>query len=73
MTGRSRQCDLSRLLGKEKLPVLMPSTRLAQVIRISRHREDRRTSVSDTLVRSRYHIWIPQGTKLAKKVIGNCM
>ena len=73
MSGRFRQKDLAKLLGKEGLPVLMPETRLARVIMTSCHNEDHRRSAADTLARSRNHAWIPQGTRLAKAVIKSCM
>ena len=73
MTGRFREKDLARLLGKDNLPVIMVHTRLARVIMISCHEEDHRRTAADTLARSRNHVWIPHGTRLAKSVTKSCM
>ena len=73
MTGRFQQADLAKLLGKSSIPVLMPETRLAMVIMTTCHSEDHRRSASDTLARSRNYAWIPNGTRLAKKVVRSCV
>ena len=73
MSGRFRERDLARLLGKGRLPVIMANTRLARVIMISCHEEDHRRSAADTLARSRNHTWIPYGSRLAKSVCKSCV
>ena len=51
----------------------MPETRLGMVIMTTCHSEDHRRSASDTLARSRNYAWIPNGTRLAKKVVRSCV
>ena len=63
---------IERLLGVSRLPVLMPSTRLAKLIMIESHCEDHRKTPSDALARSREQAWIVRGGKLAKTTNANC-
>ena len=72
-TGRFSEKQLTKLLGKESLPILMPNTRLAKLIFHHCHEEDHRLSATDTLARSRKFVWVPRGLKLAKSVVKSCM
>ena len=72
-TGRFTERSLAKLLGKEDLPVLMPTTTLAKLILMFCHEEDHRRNPRDTLARARNHAWIHQGMDLAKKVIKSCV
>ena len=73
LSGRLSQGDLSRVLGKSKLPVLMPSTRMARLIMVFCHEEDHRRTPKDALARSRNYAWIPRGRKLAETVTRSCI
>ena len=72
-TGRFNNKTLGKLLGKENLPVLMPSCVLARLILAHCHEEDHRRSPTDVMARSRRHTWIHRGYALAKKVVQGCM
>ena len=72
-TGRFSEKQLTKLLGKESLPILMPNTRLAKLIFQHCHGEDHPLSATDTLARSRKFVWVPRGLKLAKSVVKSCM
>merc|ERR1712232_818431 len=63
---------LGKLLGCEQLPILFPSTRLAQLIMWDSHCEDHRRNPLDTLARSREKAWIVRGSKLAATVCAKC-
>ena len=66
--GRS----LELVLGMSRLPILMPSTRLAKILMWSCHAEDHRRQPSDALARTREKAWIVRGASLAKYVAKHC-
>ena len=72
-SGRFSQKHLTKLLGKETLPVLMPDTRLAELVFRHCHEEDHRLSATDTLARSRKFIWVPRELAVARRVVRSCM
>ena len=59
---------LQLLLGVEYLPILMPATRLAQLIMWHCHLLDHRRDPSDNLARSRELVWIVRGGRLASQL-----
>ena len=63
---------LEALLGCDRLPILMPQSRLAELIMWHSHCEDHRRDPMDTLARSRELAWIVRGSKLAKSVCARC-
>ena len=67
--GRLGEQSLSRLLGVESLPVLMPSTRAAFLYMMRAHCGDGdlvHKSAVETLARSRSWVWITRGKNLAR-------
>ena len=64
--------SLEKLLGCERLPILMPSSRLAQLVMWQAHCEDHRRNPLDSLARSREVAWIVRGAKLARTVCAKC-
>ena len=80
-TGRLGEKNMSRLLGVEYLPILMPHTRTAYLYMNMAHRsesglsntavEHHRAAVG-TLARSRTYVWVVRGKALAKQVVKNC-
>ena len=74
--GRLGERNLQRLLGVAALPVLMPSSRAAQLYMWRAHTGYSgllHRSVAQTLARSRSSVWIVRGKELAKKVCWKCM
>ena len=63
---------LASLLGCNQLPILMPSTRLAEIIMWHCHSEDHRRNPRDTLARSREYAWIVRGSRLAQTICAKC-
>ena len=70
--GRVTPEDMASVLGCSALRVVMPETRLAQLIMISCHTEDHRRDPRDTMARARKICWIPRGRQLALKIVKNC-
>ena len=73
--GRLGEKSLSRLLGVNALPILMPNSRAAQLYMIRAHEGEHgivHKSITETLARSRQSVWIVRGRMLAKKVCQNC-
>ena len=73
--GRLGEQSLSRLLGVESLPVLMPSTRAAFLYMMRAHCGDSdlvHKSAVETLARSRSWVWITRGKNLARSICKNC-
>ena len=71
--GRFSEDNLAMLLGIKALPVLMPSTKLAQLIIRQAHKEDHRRSAADTVARARKTAWIVRGKKVAQTEVKNCI
>ena len=63
---------MKKILGVAELPILLPATRLAEVIMTEAHKEDHRGPKA-TLWRSRSKAWIVKGHNLAKRVEKDCM
>merc|ERR1712215_625829 len=63
---------LPKILGVEKLPILLSSSRLAELIMIEAHRENY-DGAPGTLARSRTQAWIHKGRYLAGKVAARCV
>ena len=63
---------LPEILGVEKLPVLLPKSRLAELFMIQAHNENHE-GPPGTLARCRAQVWIPQGRNLARKVARKCV
>ena len=71
-TSRRVGLALEALLGCDRLPILMPRSRLAELIMWHSHSEDHRRNLMDTLARSRELAWIVRGARLAKSVCARC-
>jgi hypothetical protein len=61
---------LTKMFGAGELPLLMSTTRTAELVMIEAHSQHHR-GAKDTMWRSRSMAWIVQGKKLAKKVCCN--
>ena len=70
--GRVAPDDMASVLGVRRLRVIMPSTRLAQLIMTAAHEEDHRRDPKDSMARARRSCWIPRGRALAQRVISSC-
>ena len=73
MSGRVRKEHMAEIVGREELAVIMPRERLARLVMEDAHREDHRRSPQDVMARARRHIWIPQGGRLARQVVQECV
>ena len=74
--GRLGEKSLERLLGVAALPVLMPSSRVAQLFMWRAHLGYSglfHRSVAQTLAKCRSSVWIVKAKDLAKKVCWECM
>ena len=74
--GRLGEQALQPLLGVSELPILMPSSRVAELYMWRAHVGHTgllHRSVAETLSRSRSHVWIVKGKQLAKKICSQCM
>ena len=80
-TGRLGDRSMSRLLGVDCLPILMPDTRVAFLYMYLAHQSEsglsgttveHHRSATGTLARSRSYVWIVRGKNLAKQVVNNC-
>ena len=69
--GRLKK-GLPKILGVEKLPILLSSSRLAELIMIKSH-EENHDGAPATLARSRTRAWIHRGHYLAPKVAARCV
>ena len=75
-TGRLGEKSMEKLLGVAFLPILMPSSRVAELYMWLAHTGYSgiiHRSVSQTLVRSRAWVWIVKGKDLAKRIVNSCM
>ena len=61
-----------KVLGKTELPIILPTTRLAELLMLRAHNHDHK-GVTITLWTSRSDAWIWQGRRLAKKVCQGCV
>ena len=64
---------MKAVLGQEKLPLLLPNSKLAKLIMWSAHREMHRATPADTAARSRKHAWIIRAKLLAISICKKCM
>ena len=71
MTGRCSR-SLQVLVGKDALPVLMPSTRLACLLLLQAHKQGHKQDPRDALARVRAQAWIVRGRQLAISVVKSC-
>ena len=80
-TGRLGERNMSRLLGVECLPILMPDTRVAYLYMNLAHQSEsglsgtaveHHRSATGTLARSRSYVWVVRGKNLAKQIVNNC-
>ena len=74
--GRLGEAGLSGVLGVDALPILMPSSRAAELVMWRAHigySGVLHRSVSQTLAISRTCAWIVKGKNLSKKVCFECM
>ena len=68
--GRLKK-GLPKILGIEELPILLSSSRLAELIMIEAHQENH-DGAPGTLARSRTRAWIHRGRYLAREVAARC-
>ena len=54
--------------NRDRIPVLPCKNQLSRIYMTEAHKTDHR-GINTTLMRSRYHVWVIQGAKLAKKVV----
>ena len=74
--GRLGEKNLERLLGVSALPILMTSSRVAELFMWRAHLGYSglfHRSVVQTLAKSRASVWIVKGKNLAKKICFECM
>ena len=70
-TGRVGR-GINAILGVDRLPILLPESRLAFLIMVESHEEDHRRDYKDTLARSRERAWVLRGGQLARRVCKLC-
>ena len=73
--GRLGESVLEPLLGIAELPILMPSSRAAELLMWRAHRGCSgilHRSVAETVARSKFFAWIVKPKDLAKKICFNC-
>ena len=70
--GRISPEDLAVVLGTPRLRVVMPETRMAELIMREAHEEDHRRDPRDAMARARRRCWIPRSRQLAQRVISSC-
>jgi hypothetical protein len=63
---------LAILLGVGALRIIMAEEPLAVIITRAAHMEDHRRNNKDVVARVRRQVWVPRGTKLAKKMVDSC-
>ena len=74
--GRLGEKSMERLLGVSALPILMPTSRAAELYMWRAHLGHSglfHRSVAQTLAKSRVSVWIVKGKNLAKKICFECM
>ena len=71
MQGRA-SAGMHKFFGKNSLPVIMGSTRVAYLIMLEAHCRDH-TGRDITLATSRHTAWIVNGKKLAKNITRSCL
>ena len=80
-TGRLGDKSMSRLLGVDCLPILMPGTRVAFLYMYLAHQSEsglsgtaveHHRSATGTLARSRSYVWVVRGKNLARQVVSQC-
>ena len=74
--GRLGEKSLERILGVSALPILMPTSRAAQLYMWRAHTGYSgllHRSIAQTLASSRSSVWIVKGKNLAKKICWECM
>ena len=71
MRGRLAK-GLPGILGINKLPILLATSRLPALIMIQAHHENH-DGAPGTLARSRVQAWIHKGRYLARKVVAKCV
>ena len=70
-SGRYKYANLSY---KVKYPILMPKeSHLTRLIIQDRHRRVKHAGVKTTLTQIREEFWIPQGRKLVKSIVNQCV
>ena len=70
--GRIPELSAKRVLGKPKLVVLSPNSKVAYMIMKKSHEEDHKRLPIDAVARSRKYAYIVRAKGLARKVIKNC-
>ena len=74
--GRLGETGMQRILGVSALPILVPSSRVAELYMWRAHQGYSglfHRSAVQTLAKSRLSVWIVKGKDLAKKVCRDCM
>ena len=74
--GRLGEKSMEAILGVPELPLLMPSSRVAELFMWRAHCGYSgmfHRSATETLAKSRTSVWIIRGKQLAKKVCSKCM
>ena len=80
-SGRLGERGMSRLLGVDSLPILMPGSQVAYLYMLMAHHGESGLSntavehhrgATGTLARSRTYVWVVRGKDLAKKIVKNC-
>ena len=69
--GRA-QTGLQKLYGTNSLPILMDTSRVAELIMLSAHWKDH-TGLDITMALSRHEAWIINARKLAKRIVKKCV
>ena len=70
--GRFTNDRMIEMTGKESLPIVCGSSRLAALYVIRAHQEDHRREVQNILARTCRSVWILGGRRVAKKAIQSC-
>merc|ERR1711867_60885 len=71
--GRFTEDRMVALTGKKELPILLPSSPLAELICRDCHVEDHRLEVGQILARTRRSVWLVKGRMVARRVARGCM
>merc|ERR1711867_182478 len=72
-SGRFTQDRLIALTGKPALPLLLASSRLAELYALEAHQQDHYREPQSILARTRKHVWLIGGRRLARQVARSCM
>ena len=67
--GRMSSGELSTTLGTPSLRVIMPGTRLAELIMREANEEDHRSYPGSAITRAHRYCWIPESGHLAQRVV----